>query len=102
MHRYSLASTPSIRTVSPSSGAAGTTLTVTGVGLTGVTNMRFNQGGVRVASTANTFVNSTTATFTVPALPPGLYTLVLVKNNREMSVDPFKVRACHCVCLVAV
>ena len=96
LHRYSIDVTPSIKAISPATGSSGTKLTVTGVNMAGVTGVRFIQGDVRAGVAPKTFANATTATFTVPALPSGVYSIVLVKDNREMSVDPFRVRRVGC------
>ena len=54
---------PSVASLSPASGSAGTVVTVTGANFTGATSLTLN--GVAVASF--TVVNATTITFTVPA-----------------------------------
>ena len=57
------ATCPQVTSVSPSSGAAGDQVTISGVGFTGATNVTF--GGV--AATNVTIVDDTTMTATVPA-----------------------------------
>ncbi|MDO7853297.1 IPT/TIG domain-containing protein [Hymenobacter convexus] len=54
---------PTITSFTPTSGAAGATVTITGTNLTGATGLTLNG----VAITGFTVVNATTITFTVPA-----------------------------------
>ncbi|MDB5235236.1 MAG: hypothetical protein JWR44_2229, partial [Hymenobacter sp.] len=57
-----IASVPTITSFTPTSGAAGTTVTVTGTNLTGATAVTLNGAAI----TGFTVVNGTTITFTVP------------------------------------
>ena len=89
---YSLEVTPAIGKALPLSGSGGTSLTVSGANLAGVTSIRFMQGAVEAGSCSVSSATATAATCaSAPALAPGSYSLVLRKANGENSVDPDQV-----------
>lgn len=79
--KYANASAPVLSTLSPASGAAGSTLAATGTDLSGTTAITFtSSGGTATAAPAGYVVASSTSLtgITVPAaLAPGLYTLTV-------------------------
>ncbi|GIL53442.1 hypothetical protein Vafri_9024 [Volvox africanus] len=86
---YSTELTPVVDHLSPQSGSLGTSITVVGSYLDTVTIVQFLHGGEVKGLGTNVYSTFTTVLCLAPDLPPGVYTVVLLKNNGEMSVDPY-------------
>lgn len=83
---YKSASTPAIKRVSPSSGAANTTLRVSGSGMDNVTAVQMLDASGKVADTCTIITASRNASMlscNTPDLPAGAYTIRLRKSNGE-------------------
>ncbi|GIM05166.1 hypothetical protein Vretimale_9611 [Volvox reticuliferus] len=86
---YSTALTPAVDYLYPGSGSFETNIAVVGSYLDTVTVVQFLQGG-EVKGLGTNVVSSPMSVFCrAPDLPPGVYTILLLKDNGEMSVDPY-------------
>ncbi|EFJ47176.1 hypothetical protein VOLCADRAFT_92353 [Volvox carteri f. nagariensis] len=86
---YSTELTPAVDYLYPSSGSLGTRITVVGSYLDTVTEVQFLQGGVLKGTGSNVDTTSMYVFCDAPDLPPGVYTILLLKANGEKSVDPY-------------
>ncbi|EFJ47178.1 hypothetical protein VOLCADRAFT_92358 [Volvox carteri f. nagariensis] len=86
---YSTELTPAVDYLYPSSGSLGTRITVVGSYLNMVTEVQFLQGGVLKGAGSNIISSRTNVSCDAPDLPPGVYTILLLKANGEKSVDPY-------------
>jgi hypothetical protein len=80
-----VASVPTITSFTPTTGATGTTVTITGTNLTGATAVTLNGAAI----TGFTVVNATTITFTVPAGATSGTIAVTTPNGTATSTGTF-------------
>jgi len=78
---------PTITSISPTSGPVGTTVTITGSGLTGATSVRFGSG----ASAAPASTSDTTVTVRVPSGAKNGALTVTTPNGTAVSSQNFRV-----------
>ncbi|KXZ43941.1 hypothetical protein GPECTOR_77g37 [Gonium pectorale] len=86
---YSEELTPAIDIIWPAKGAAGVNLQINGSFFSDVTAVQMMQGGAMRGLCTDVIAFNGTINCTTPDLPSGIYTLLLLKDNGEKSVDAF-------------
>jgi hypothetical protein len=89
-YQYSLAATPTVYSSDPLLGAAGTSISMTGLNLGSIATVAMLTGvsSTMAGTCAINAKSSSSLDCTVPSLPAGAYTLQLRTATGELSIDP--------------